>query len=332
MALVSVNAPRGRQQNDGVLEKILKGVQIAQGVLGTALEVPKYLKESKYADAKARLADESAREQQVKTDVTLSSKTRPATEEEQAAGGVDLIKTPRLGVRVIREEEKLGETEKERLKDIYRDFTPAEEGSPGSISFDIGNKRIWVQPKPLSQGADRRFNQTTKMRQEYQTQSKEFQKQTDAYGRLLAAGTEPSAAGDLALIFNYMKILDPGSVVRESEFANAAATGSLGERAQAAVSKIAKGERLSDEMRRDFLDRGKKLFEQARKQQAGRVDSYTMLSNEQGLNPRMVIVPIDVRPLDSDSFRAEMRELVESFKGKAVPIQPDPLGDEDLVP
>ena len=44
---------------------------------------------------------------------------------------------------------------------------------------------------------------------------KSFAEQASAYGRVVASAEDPSPAGDLALIFNYMKVLDPGSTVRD---------------------------------------------------------------------------------------------------------------------
>jgi uncharacterized protein YdbL (DUF1318 family) len=47
---------------------------------------------------------------------------------------------------------------------------------------------------------------------------KNFNEVQTAYDRLASVGAEGTPASDLALIFNYMKLLDPASVVRESEF------------------------------------------------------------------------------------------------------------------
>lgn len=96
----------------------------------------------------------------------------------------------------------------------------------------------------------------------------------DSYNRVQASSQDPSGAGDLALIYNYMKMLDPGSVVRESEFATAAASGSLGERFKAAGEKILKGERLSNDMRADFVDRSNKLYQQKFQSYQKAVDFY----------------------------------------------------------
>lgn len=133
------------------------------------------------------------------------------------------------------------------------------------------------------------FEDATTLRKEFDALSKDYKKVRDSYNRVVASGQEPSAAGDLALIFNYMKILDPGSVVRESEFATAAASGSFGERLQAAAQKILRGERLSDEMRKDFINRGKVLYERQAETQQLNVDKYTKLAQKRGLDPKDVV-------------------------------------------
>ena len=45
MALVSVNAPRSRPQEEGTLDKVLKGIQITEGLLGVGLAIPKFLQD-----------------------------------------------------------------------------------------------------------------------------------------------------------------------------------------------------------------------------------------------------------------------------------------------
>ena len=99
-----------------------------------------------------------------------------------------------------------------------------------------------------------------KIRGEYTGQLKDFVSVRDAFGRVAAAAEDPSAAGDLALIFNYMKMLDPGSVVREQEFANAENAAGVPERVRAAYNNALRGERLTDNTRADFLDRAGRLF------------------------------------------------------------------------
>ena len=87
-----------------------------------------------------------------------------------------------------------------------------------------------------------------------------FNKIVPAFDRITASADEPSAAGDLALIFNYMKMLDPGSTVREGEFATAANSAGVDQRIRGILNNIINGERLTPAQRKDFLSRANKLF------------------------------------------------------------------------
>lgn len=120
---------------------------------------------------------------------------------------------------------------------------------------------------------------------EFERTGRDFGAIRDSFARLDASGKDPSAAGDLALIFNYMKILDPNSVVRESEFANAAAAGALGERFIAVGKKIAAGQRLSNAMRKDFLDRGKRLYQAKQRQFKKDEIGFRRLAEENQIDP-----------------------------------------------
>lgn len=137
------------------------------------------------------------------------------------------------------------------------------------------------------------FDVESKLRSEYQGGQgyKDFIQQEQAYQRVLDSAKEASPAGDLALIFNYMKVLDPGSVVRESEFATAAASGSFGERIQAAVDQVISGKRLSSDMRRDFLKRAGDLFSGASTLYGGMNDRYSTLAGEYGVEPTRIVRP-----------------------------------------
>ena len=123
--------------------------------------------------------------------------------------------------------------------------------------------------------------------------TKETQGVMAAFNRIQASADEPSAAGDLALIFNYMKMLDPGSVVREGEFANAQNAGGVSDRMRATYNKILKGERLSTNQRADFLKRSFKLRDAQLKTQNVVNKQYEKLAMERGVDPRKVVINFD---------------------------------------
>ncbi len=63
----------------------------------------------------------------------------------------------------------------------------------------------------------------------------------------------PGAFGDLGILFDYMKALDPTSVVREGEQERFKATGALTTRAANALNSLVTGKTLTPEQRQDVL-------------------------------------------------------------------------------
>lgn len=153
------------------------------------------------------------------------------------------------------------------------------------------------------------------LRGEFLKASNEFQGVSRSFRRVLDSSSDPSAAGDLALIFNFMKMLDPGSVVRESEFANAANAAGVDQRIRAQYNRVLSGERLSDVQRKDFLNRAKKLFKGQVKNQKQIESEFGRLADEIGAERNQVLI----------DFTGDLKELSESddddngmFNGKKV--------------
>lgn len=134
---------------------------------------------------------------------------------------------------------------------------------------------------------------TERVQDKYLNESKGFKDVAESYQRVVASSENPSPAGDLALIFNYMKTLDPGSTVREGEFATAAQSGAFGDRIQTAVQKITSGERLSDDMRADFVNRARMLYESQKALQDQRESEFRRTGAAMGANVDQAIIKID---------------------------------------
>lgn len=75
--------------------------------------------------------------------------------------------------------------------------------------------------------------------------------------RIISA--EDSAVGDLSLIFGYMKMLDPGSVVREGEFANAQNAAGIPDQVRNLYNRAMSGERLNPTQREAFQRQARTL-------------------------------------------------------------------------
>lgn len=121
---------------------------------------------------------------------------------------------------------------------------------------------------------------------------KDYATVRSAYQSVQAAARNPSAAGDLSLIFAYMKILDPGSVVREQEFANAQNAAGIPDRVRNLYNRALNGQRLNPNQRRDFINQANNLF-QTRQQTYDRIASeYRGYAESYGVSPDRV-APID---------------------------------------
>lgn len=101
----------------------------------------------------------------------------------------------------------------------------------------------------------------TALRKEYNMQTQPFREVQSSYRRVKAA--ESTGAGDIALVYGYMKMLDPGSVVREGEFATAEKTAGIPSAVVNAYNKAISGKRLTEDQRKIFKRQAGGLYNAA---------------------------------------------------------------------
>jgi len=110
-----------------------------------------------------------------------------------------------------------------------------------------------------------------------------------AYSRVVSSASDVSGASDLSLIFNFMKVLDPGSVVREGEFATAQNTGGVDQKIIGLYNRIREGDFLTPKQRADFLNVATRLYRGAEDQYKSIAEQYSNFAKEAGLDPALVI-------------------------------------------
>lgn len=146
---------------------------------------------------------------------------------------------------------------------------------------------------------------------------KDFQSQSTAFGRVVASAKDPSAAGDLALIFNYMKVLDPGSTVREGEFATAQNASGVPGRVVSLYNNIRRGERLNPEQRSDFVDRARRLYMSAASSYENIRDDYTDIARSYEFDVARTVPDLFAQQKDIvDPPKPPYSSLPESVKSK----------------
>jgi hypothetical protein len=167
--------------------------------------------------------------------------------------------------------------------------------------------RAEAEAKQMSAGiipVDKRPELETKFRREYNDQTKPYQEVKSAYGRVLSS--EDTAVGDLSLIFGYMKMLDPGSVVREGEFATAQNAAGVPERITNIYNKVATGQRLSPSQRESFKGQAKGLYNSALEGEKTVRTGLERISKGYGLNTENIFYSAtEQAPVGAPSVTAE---------------------------
>lgn len=127
------------------------------------------------------------------------------------------------------------------------------------------------------------------LRKEFTAQTAPYRGVADAFVKIKNAAMNPSAANDLALIFSYMRALDPASTVREGEFATAQNAAGVDVQVRNLYNKVVSGERLSQPQRQDFLQSSYGMVESQMPNLQQIIDRYTGIANRSGLNPEDIV-------------------------------------------
>jgi len=153
------------------------------------------------------------------------------------------------------------------------EVTEPEEGK-----FMLAKTDIPVDDKELKKA-------TRDLRKEYlgNPAVKAAQEVTAAYKKVQSAAENPSAAADLSLIFNYMKLLDPGSVVREGEFATAQNAAGIPDRIRNQYNRVIEGTRLGPAQRQDFVTQAGNVYQAQLESLAPVQDFYRQIAKESGI-------------------------------------------------
>lgn len=136
------------------------------------------------------------------------------------------------------------------------------------------------------------FKQEQDARKDYiaTPEVKAFNEMKSAYGQINAGLNAVSAAGDLTAATKFMKLLDPGSVVRESELYIAMdATGVL-DKATNYYSRLSRGEKLTPSQREDFRNIATQLYKAAENTKLNYDKQYEEIARSNNLDPSKIIV------------------------------------------
>ena len=126
------------------------------------------------------------------------------------------------------------------------------------------------------------------IRKEFTKQSGDFIQMRDAFNKIQSASN--TGPGDVSLIFSFMKIIDPGSTVREGEFATAEETAGIPTRITNLYNKALEGDRLGQEQRDAFKSEAGNLFNAQLQTQRQLEGVFRSLATRQDIDPANVVL------------------------------------------
>lgn len=98
-----------------------------------------------------------------------------------------------------------------------------------------------------------------------------------------------NAADDIATVFSYMKMLDPGSVVREGEYALVGRAQGVVGQALTALQRLDSGQQLTPELRRALRESAGRVLESRRQRYDAVAQQYRGYAQEDGFDPNRVV-------------------------------------------
>ena len=247
-----------------------------------------------YADTGKRVLPGVEKEPSIESQTTEYKNYVNSLEEEETATGAGFLAYQDRNIK----KDKMSYGMKQDVNSYWRYTEGPMKGQ--RVFPDVTKEKEEEEKEPFN------FGDEDKLRDDYRSESKEFVKVRDAYGRILS--TDATAAGDLALIFNYMKMLDPGSVVREGEFATAQNSASIPERIRAQYNNVRSGERLTETTRADFLQQANNLYETGADSQSYLEAEYKTYAEEYGFKPSRIVTNYG-KPIEDKLLKIKLESM-----------------------
>jgi hypothetical protein len=163
------------------------------------------------------------------------------------------------------------------------------------LGVETAKAALELEALKASGGLDptKTFEQEEKLRKEFQGRTKVYGELGTTYQNMKSSSEAKNGPGDIALITGFMKMLDPGSVVRETEFATARDTAGLYERLQNQATKLQSGQlfALDSKQRNEYVNLAKQYLDSAQKKAGEDKTALGVVVKNYRLNPENVFGP-----------------------------------------
>lgn len=122
---------------------------------------------------------------------------------------------------------------------------------------------------------------------DYRAATKAPYARATAYNSMMEASRNPSAKGDLTMVYSFIKALDPESVVREGEIDLVNANRNIPDRVKGYAQRLATGQSLLPNERQDLIEQARSLSFTDYKRSRNDIKAYRDNAARLGLDPEL---------------------------------------------
>lgn len=270
------------------LERVMEGLQLANSVLGIGSNIQSIRANSRTIDAKDyEAAGGISKTEEIDAMAKGGLRVPVGTEGSVKTG----IRTPEGKTEYIGLVPPKPKTERVPTRVVE---TPGPDGKPvQKIVEDVAGGQYPAYQKPEPKKEDKTAGNTADLRKEYNSQktTQNSYQVVEAYNKIQGAAKGGSPTDDMSLIYGFMKMQDPGSTVREGEYASAENTRGIPATVLQAYNKAIDGQRLAPEQRANFLSSAEGIYDAQLKAQETVDKRYESIAKQFNTDPQFVLEP-----------------------------------------
>jgi hypothetical protein len=257
------------------------GITAARGERRTAALAPSALEKAK-ADATKAVQDANNAVLTAKDDVAKAKAERLLKEAEAKAKEVEARYAEGAALDAI----------KNRAADLGLTAAQTNQALATTRKLNTEIKKAAVELAAIKatggRDPEKTFVLEEKIRKEWQGRKRMYNELEGTYGTLEASASSANGPGDIALITGFMKMIDPGAVVRETDFAIARDTAGLFTELQNKLKKAENGQLLDPKQRKEYVALSKKYLDAALKKANQEKKDLGIVVKNYNLNPENV--------------------------------------------
>lgn len=181
-------------------------------------------------------------------------------------------------------------------KKWYEDYKQVGDKLLGPPGQD-GKPTVMYEPGPDPKEAEKQKLEAAKLEADtnkmYRGEDpvKQYEGVKFGYEKLRSAATQDTGPADISMVFGFMKMLDPTSVVREGEAANIQNTSGVPDKVRIMYNQALSGVKLSPQQRAEILQTADAVYQEASTNLQDRNKYYQDYSTRSGINPGFVMQP-----------------------------------------